>query len=146
MLSVFFGLALATISPFPRSFGNALYTLRWPKSNQLPSCHKVLIPLARCVHLFQTTTKLLDVRSHGMFPIVQEQGRLACGCIHGVVHREFCHGQHLVPSTLDIPSKSSEVIIEYLVYYLGLTVCLWMIRCAHLLFHSPLFCELTEEY
>ena len=40
-----------------------------------------------------------------MSAIVQEEGRLSCGRIHGIVHSELRHGQHLVPSILTIPGK-----------------------------------------
>ena len=93
----------------------------------------------------QPTTEFLDIRSHGMSAIVQEEGRLSCGRIHGIVHSELRHGQHLVPSVLTIPGKGSEVIFQCPVHYLCLTVRLWMERRTHFLLHFPLFREPTEE-
>ena len=80
-----------------------------------------------------------------MSAIVQEEGRLSCGRIHGIVHSKLRHGQHLVPSILTIPGKGSEVILQCPVHYLCLTVRLWMERRTHFLLHFPLFHEPTEE-
>ena len=80
-----------------------------------------------------------------MSAIVQEEGRLSYGRIHGIVHSELRHGRHLAPSVLTILGKGSEVIFQCLVHYLCLTVRLWMERRTHFLLHFPLFCELTKE-
>lgn len=91
----------------------------------------MLIHFLGCVHLCQPIAKLLDVWSHGMFPIVQKEGRLTYGLIHNVVHSKFRCGQHFIPSVLTILSKGFEVIFQYPIHYLCLSICLKMVQRTH---------------
>ena len=62
-----------------------------------------------------------------MLTVIDEEGRESCGCLTLVVIGEFCKGEPVGPVVLLIVDEQAEILFDFLVHSLGLSICLRMI-------------------